>query len=199
MHSVKQKTNSDFHFQVPYEAKSEFRFRLPGMFEAKNEFRFPFPCTLWSKIGIPILLSECPGSEKWIPIWVSGHSVKRKMNSDFAFRVSGKPKMNSDFAFWVLRKPKMNCDFASLSVRSRQNELRFCFPECLWSEIEIHFWLHFIRWIGDNNLLNLRLRVLLYTPHFVSLIDEWRWMTRGFMRWLPSSRPNGRGKLFGPS
>ena len=70
---------------------------------------------------------------------------KRKMNCDFAFGVSGKPKMNCDFAFWVLRKakmnldfasrsvwkPKMNCDFASLSVRSRQNELRFCFSECL--------------------------------------------------------------------
>ena len=166
-----------------------------------------------SKKWIAILLSERPGSQKWISICVSGHSVKQKMNYDFAFRVSGKPKMNCDFAFWVLRKakmnldfasrsvrkPKMNSDFASLSVRNRQNEFRFCFPECLWSEIEIHFWLHFVRWIGDNNLLNLRLRILLYTPHFVSLIDEWRWMTIGSMRWLPSVRPNMRGKLFGPS
>ena len=38
--------NSDFHFHVPYEAKSELRFRLPGMSEVKNEFRFPFPYTL---------------------------------------------------------------------------------------------------------------------------------------------------------
>ena len=37
---------------------------------------------------------------------------------------------------------------------------------------ETCFGLHFIRWIGDNNLLNLRRRVRLYTPHFVSLIDE---------------------------
>ena len=166
-----------------------------------------------SKKWIAISLSECPGSQKWISICVSGHSVKRKMNCDFAFRVSRKPKMNYDFAFWVLRKakmnldfasrsirkPKMNCDFASLSVRSRQNELRFYFPECLWSKIEIHFELHFVRWIGDNNSLNLRRRVLLYAPHFVSPIDEWRWMTRGSMRWSPSSRPNVRGKLFEPS
>ena len=166
-----------------------------------------------SKKWIAILLSECPGSQKWISICVSGHSVKWKMNYDFAFGVFGKAKMNCDFAFWVLRKakmnfdfasqsvrkPKMNCDFASLSVRSRQNELRFCFPECLWSKIEIYFELHFIRWIGDNNLLNLRLRLRLYAPHFVSLIDEWRWMTRGFMRWLPSSHPNGCRGLFWPS
>ena len=138
-----------------------------------------------SKKWIAILLSEYPGSQKWISICVSGHSVKRKMNYDFASR--------------SVRKPKMNCDFASLSVRSRQNELRFCFPECLWSKIEIHFELHFVRWIVDNNLLNLRRRVRLYAPHFVSPIDEWRWMIRGFMRWLPSSRPNRRGKLFGPS
>ena len=38
MHSVKPKTNSDFHFHVPYEAKSELQFQLPGMFEVKNEF-----------------------------------------------------------------------------------------------------------------------------------------------------------------
>ena len=40
MHSVKQKMNSDYRFHVPYEAKSELRFRLPGMFEVKNEFQF---------------------------------------------------------------------------------------------------------------------------------------------------------------
>ena len=119
---------------------------LPRTFhEAENNFLSRSPDT--------------PRNQKRISISIPRHYAKRKtnldfdlrvlwkqkMNLDFAFRVSGKPKMNCDFAFWVLRKakmnldfasrsvrkPKMNCDFASLSVRSRQNELRFCFPECL--------------------------------------------------------------------
>ena len=68
MHSVKPKINSDFRFHTPYEAKSELRFRLPGMFEVKNEFRFPSLYTLWSKIGTPISTSRYVWSEKWIPI-----------------------------------------------------------------------------------------------------------------------------------
>ena len=193
-HPTKPKTTFYLNLRTLCETKNESQFRSPGTMQSEKRISILTSEYSGSEKWIAILLSECPGSQKWISICVSGHSVKRKMNYDFAFGVSGKPKMNCDFAFWVLRKakmnldfasrsvrkPKMNCDFASLSVRSRQNELRFCFPECLWSKIEIHFELHFVRWVGDNNLLNLRRRVRLYTPHFVSLIDEWRWMTRGF-------------------
>ena len=121
--------------------------------EAKNEFRLPFPCTLWSKIRIPILLSECPGSEKWIPICVSGHSVKPKMNSDFAFRVSGKLKMNLDLRLRTLSEAKNELRFRFRSVREAKNELRFCilgtpegqnesrfrFPECPKAQNELRF------------------------------------------------------------
>ena len=33
----------------------------------------------------------------------------------------------------------MNSDFASSALWNAQNESRFCFPECLRNEIEIHF------------------------------------------------------------
>lgn len=107
----------------PTKPKTTLYLNLRTLRETKNESQFRSPGTMQSKKRISILTSE--------------YSVKRKMNYDFTFGVSGKPKMNCDFAFWVLRKakmnldfasrsvrkPKMNCDFASLSIRSRQNEL----------------------------------------------------------------------------
>ena len=199
-----------------------------ALHEAKNEFWFPFPCTPWSKIGTPISFSMYPMKQNrnsdfdfQVRLKQNRNSdfdfqvrLKQKMNSDFDFRHRMKPKMNSDFDFQHRIKPKMNSDFASSALWNAQNEFRFCFPECLWSKIEIHFWLHFFLWIGNHNSLNLSLRLRLYAPHFVSPIDEWRWMTNedqgddrhqigrmdaGSYLGLHGVCPNRRRDLFRPS
>ena len=131
-HSTKPKTTLYLNLRTLRESKNRFRFVTSGTPRSQKQLSVSISGYSTNQNADSVLLPrtfheaennllsqspDTPRNQKRISISIPRHYAKRKTNLDFDFR--------------VLRKQKMNCDFASLSVRSRQNEFRFCFPECL--------------------------------------------------------------------